>query len=178
MCQLEKTHLKHKQGAPKSLGFSIILISDTRYQEFIENKESTDKTIPLIKKILKENKQSFVSSEVVPDEQKKIQEALKKLLKAKSNIIITSGGTGIANRDITIESISPLFEKDIEGFGELFRHLSYNEIGSAAMLSRASAGIIRNKVIFCLPGSPNAVKLALEKLIIPEAGHIIKMLKK
>jgi len=175
---LEKTHLKHKEGAPKKLNYSILLVSDTRFLEIQENKESTDKSIPMIKKILEQNDQNLVSSKIVPDDKEKIESALKKFLNDKNEVIITTGGTGIAERDITIEVIRPLFEKTLEGFGELFRYLSYKEIGSAAMLSRATAGIINKKIIFCLPGSPNAVKLALKSLIIPESGHIIKMLKK
>lgn len=174
---MEKTHIAHKHGAPKTLKYSILLISDTRFIEQKEKKESTDKTIPLIKKVLEENKQIFISSVIVPDDKDKIKKALLNLIEEKNEVIITTGGTGIAKRDVTIESIKPLFEKLLEGFGELFRYLSFKDIGSAAMLSRASAGIIKSKVIFCLPGSPNAVKLALESLIIPEAGHILKMLK-
>ncbi|MFX0135929.1 MAG: molybdenum cofactor biosynthesis protein B [Candidatus Hodarchaeota archaeon] len=175
---MEKTHLKHKHGTPKILNYSVLIISDSRYSELKEGKESTDKTIPLIKKILEQKKQNFISSQIVPDENVNIKEVLLQLIKGKNDIIITSGGTGISKRDITIETIKPLFEKTLEGFGELFRYLSYKEIGSSAMLSRASAGIINNKIIFCLPGSPNAVKLALENLIIPESGHIMKMIEK
>lgn len=175
---MEKTHLKHKHGAPKILNYSVLIVSDTRFLEVEKGEKSTDKTIPLIKKILEQKKQNFISSQIVPDERVRIKEVLLQLIKEKNDIIITSGGTGISKRDITIETIKPLFEKTLEGFGELFRYLSYKEIGSSAMLSRASAGIINNKVIFCLPGSPNAVKLALENLIIPESGHIIKMIEK
>lgn len=174
---MDKVHLKHKQGAPKKLKYSVLLISDTRFSEFIEGRESTDKSIPLIKEILEQYKQEFISFLIVPDEQEKIREELLNLLKEDNDIIITTGGTGISKRDITIESITPLFEKELEGFGELFRYLSFKEIGPAAMLSRATAGIIDDEVVFCLPGSPNAVKLALENLIIPEAGHLIKMLR-
>jgi len=175
---LEKTHLIHKHGAPKTLNYSVLLISDSRFVEYKEKKESTDKTIPLIKEILEKKKQNFVSFQIVPDDKGNIEKSLLKLLDDKNEVVITSGGTGIAKRDITIEVVKPLFEKTLEGFGELFRYLSFKDIGSAAMLSRASAGIIKGKVVFCLPGSPNAVKLALENLIIPEAGHILKMLKK
>ncbi len=169
--------MKHKKDAQKKLNYSVLIISDTRFQEQVEKKESTDKTIPLIKEILEKHEQNFVSHEIVPDEKSKIKNTLLKLMEDDNEIIITSGGTGIAKRDVTIEVIKPLFEKILEGFGELFRYLSFKEIGSSAMLSRASAGIIGDKAIFCLPGSPNAVKLALEVLIIPEAGHLLKMLK-
>jgi len=96
------------------------------------------------------------------------------MLKAsKVDAIITCGGTGINPSDVTIETLEPILEKELPGFGELFRHLSYQEIGSAAVMTRAVAGVAKGKVIFCLPGSPNAAKLCLEKLILPETGHII-----
>jgi molybdenum cofactor biosynthesis protein B len=93
--------------------------------------------------------------------------------------VILNGGTGIAKRDVTIETIAPLFEKEIVGFGELFRMISYQEdIGSAAMLSRAAAGIYKNKAVFITPGSSGAVKLAMEKLILKELGHVIREIQK
>ena len=96
--------------------------------------------------------------------------------------IIFSGGTGLSPKDITYETIEPHLEKKFDGFGELFRHLSYNEIGTSAMLSRATAGILQHKkhkkVIFLLPGSPNAVSLALQHIIIPELGHILYLINK
>jgi molybdenum cofactor biosynthesis protein B len=87
---------------------------------------------------------------------------------------IFCGGTGITHSDVTIETVTPFMEKTLPGFGEIFRQLSYHEIGSAAVMSRAIAGISEGKSIFCIPGSPNAVRLCLEKLILPEAGHISK----
>jgi molybdenum cofactor biosynthesis protein B len=84
------------------------------------------------------------------------------------------GGTGITSSDVTIEAVTPFLEKILHGFGEIFRRLSYDEIGSSAVLSRAVAGVANGKAIFCIPGSPNAVRLCLEKLILPEAGHIVK----
>ncbi|RJS85086.1 molybdenum cofactor biosynthesis protein MoaB, partial [Candidatus Bathyarchaeota archaeon] len=104
-----------------------------------------------------------------------IQRTVLRMLKSrKIDVIITCGGTGISPSDVTIEAVRPLLEKELEGFGELFRLLSYQEIGSAALLTRAVAGVSKGKVIFCIPGSPNSVKLSLEKLVIPEAAHIIK----
>ena len=99
---------------------------------------------------------------------------VKTLLKdSKITVIVTSGGTGISKRDISTETITPLFDKKIEGFGELFRRFSFEEIGEAAMISRAVAGLVAGKLVFCLPGSKNAVKLALSRLILPGLGHII-----
>ena len=93
-------------------------------------------------------------------------------------MVITTGGTGIARRDVTIEAVKPLLSKEMDGFGELFRFLSYEDVGTRAVLSRALGGSIGDKAIFVLPGSPGAVRLAMKKLIIPEAGHVTKELTK
>jgi len=95
-----------------------------------------------------------------------------------SDVTICNGGTGISPRDITIQTLEPLMTTTVEGFGELFRALSYDEIGSSAMLSRAVAGTVGKDLLFCLPGSPNAVKLAMEKLILPEMGHMLAQVRK
>ncbi len=89
-------------------------------------------------------------------------------------VIITSGGTGVSHRDITVETISPILEKKLDGFGELFRSLSYQEIGTTSIMSRAIAGVVGGKVILCLPGSPEAAKLAMDKVILPEIGHLVR----
>jgi molybdenum cofactor biosynthesis protein B len=109
---------------------------------------------------------------LISDEGRSITEAVKALVN-DVDVVITTGGTGLAPRDVTIEAVQQMLQKDIPGFGELFRLLSYEEIGSSAMLTRASSGIIENTAIFCLPGSPNAVKLAMEALILPELQHIL-----
>jgi molybdenum cofactor biosynthesis protein B len=99
---------------------------------------------------------------------------MKALKSQKTEMIVTSGGTGISPRDVTIEAVQPLLEKEIPGFGELFRTISYNTIGSAALLTRAIAGVTKGKVVFCLPGSPQSISLALEELVLLEACHILK----
>ncbi|NHI94412.1 MAG: MogA/MoaB family molybdenum cofactor biosynthesis protein [Candidatus Lokiarchaeota archaeon] len=170
---------EHKKDTKKKINFSIILISDTRYNEFKEGKASSDKSLGLIQKILEENNHKIIKYIIIPDEISKISAAVNELLANDSiDMIITTGGTGISPRDVTVEAIMPLLDKKIEGFGEIFRYLSYIEIGSAAMLSRAFAGVIKQKIIYCLPGSPNACKLALEKLILKESGHALKMIGK
>ena len=170
---------EHKKNIIKNIKFGLILVSDTRYQEYKENKPSSDKSLPLIEELLKKNDHFLSKNIIVPDEKEKIVEEVNNLVADDSiDIIITTGGTGISPRDVTFEAIHPLLDKEINGFGELFRQLSYSEIGSAAMLSRAFSGVIKKKVIFCLPGSPNACKLALEKLILKEAGHALKMMGK
>jgi molybdenum cofactor biosynthesis protein B len=103
-----------------------------------------------------------------------IKGAIHRALESDADVIITSGGTGLASKDVTIESVTPLFDKEIPGFGELFRFKSIGQIGSSVILSRAAAGLLKGKVIFCVPGSPNAVELALSEIILPETGHLVK----
>ena len=155
-------------------------MSTSRFEEKSSGKETTDKTIPLVKKIMSENPSNLILfSDIVPDSSEYISDILQKLLRDENiNAIIFSGGTGISPKDITYETIEPLLEKKIAGFGELFRYLSYEEIGSSAMLSRAIGGKIKDKAVFVLPGSPNAVKLALNKLILPELRHIVYLINK
>ncbi|MFX1258571.1 MAG: molybdenum cofactor biosynthesis protein B [Promethearchaeota archaeon] len=175
-----KVHEEHKRKAPKNLSIVIIIVSTSRFNEIKENKKSSDKTIPLVKKILEDYENiSLVYSEIIEDSEIQIKETLTKFLEENTiDVLIFSGGTGLSPKDVTYETIKPLLEKELAGFGELFRFLSYEDIGSSAMLSRAIAGTIKNKVIFLIPGSPNAVKLALNKLILPEIGHILYLINK
>ena len=175
-----KVHEEHKSKGLKELKVALVVVSTTRFEELQEGKESTDKTIPLATSILNEYESiSLSSSSIVSDDSTQIKEFLNKLIKIEDlHAILFSGGTGLSPKDITYETIEPMLEKKINGFGELFRALSYQEIGSSAMLSRAIAGKIENKMIFLLPGSPNAVELALKKLIIPELGHLTYIINK
>ncbi|MBR9690865.1 molybdenum cofactor biosynthesis protein MoaB [Candidatus Woesearchaeota archaeon] len=160
-----ETTIKHKKDAPKKAKASIVTVSDTRTLK-------NDKSGALIKKLLEKEGHEIVGRIVVKDHQYEIRSDVMKLAK-DSDVIILNGGTGISKRDVTIEAVRPFFEKELPGFSTLFTLLSAQEIGSAAMLSRATAGIIKNTAVFCIPGSPNAVSLAVKKLIIPEMGHIM-----
>ncbi len=177
-------HEEHKYKAPKKIVFALIVVSTSRYKELKSKKVSSDKTIPLVKKILsKDLSISLELAEIIPDSEVHLNHILVKVMKEDAiDAIIFSGGTGLSLKDITYETIEPHLEKKFNGFGELFRNLSYNEIGSSAMLSRAVAGILKgkkkNKAVFLLPGSPKAVNLALEALIMPEIGHIIYIINK
>lgn len=164
---------EHKQTAPRSVTCKVITVSDTRTVE-------TDKSGQLMISLLKENGHVIGDYVIVKDSREEItREVLRGCIDDRVDIILTNGGTGIAKRDVTIETVQSLFEKEISGFGELFRMLSYTEdIGSAAILSRAIAGVIQNKAIFSTPGSTGAVGLAMNKLILPELGHIVRELKK
>lgn len=173
--ELEETmsSIEHKQNAPKKIKCKVITISDTR------NKE-TDKSGKLIKKFLHEQGHEVIDYEIVKDEKTLIRSAiLKGCEKREVDAVITNGGTGIAKRDVTIEAVESLIEKEIPGFGEIFRMLSYrDDIGSAAILSRAIAGVAMDTAVFSIPGSSGAVSLAMEKLILPELGHVVREIKK
>ncbi|MGQ4875020.1 MAG: MogA/MoaB family molybdenum cofactor biosynthesis protein [Promethearchaeia archaeon] len=173
-------HEEHKKKGPKLVRLALIIVSTSRYKELIEGKPTTDKTIPIVKKLAKEYDSIDLTeySIISDDEDQIVGELYKYIGRADVNAIIFSGGTGLSKKDITIETIEPLFDKKIDGFGELFRYLSYKEIGASAMLSRASAGAIAEKPVFLLPGSPKAVELALQKLIIPELRHIVYIINK
>ncbi|MBF7016437.1 MogA/MoaB family molybdenum cofactor biosynthesis protein [Staphylococcus durrellii] len=153
---------------------AVLTISDTRDYK-------TDKSGQLIKSLLSEENVEVGEEayKIVKDEPQAIKSQIELWLKSDVDVIITTGGTGISPRDITIETVRPLFTKEIEGFGELFRYLSYTEdVGTKALLSRAIAGTVNDKLMFCLPGSSGAVKLALNKLIKPELNHLVHELTK
>jgi molybdenum cofactor biosynthesis protein B len=164
---------EHQKESPGSIGCAVITVSDTRTKD-------TDKSGKLIRDLLLEHGHTISFYKIVKDEGNAIREALEEAIRKPGvQAVILNGGTGIAKRDVTIETIAPLFEKEIVGFGELFRMISYQEdIGSAAMLSRAAAGIYKNKAVFITPGSSGAVKLAMEKLILKELGHVIREIQK
>ena len=158
----------------RDLRCAVLTVSDTRTIE-------TDKGGQTVKALL-ETSNTVVQPEhyrIVKDDKTEIQTQLREWLATDIDVIITTGGTGIAPRDVTIESVSPLLTKEIEGFGELFRYLSYTEdVGTRALLSRAVGGTIGNKLIFCLPGSTGAVKLGMNKLILPELNHLVHEMNK
>ena len=171
---------KHKAGKKRQLKIALFVVSTSRYEELQNQEETSDKTIPLVEDILsKESNISLTFADIVPDSAEHLKSALNSSLKNQElDAIIFSGGTGLSPKDLTYETVKPEFEKIIPGFGELFRSLSYEEIGSAAMLSRAIGGKVQSKAVFLLPGSPNAVKLALQKLILPELGHMSYIINK
>lgn len=166
------THLEHKSAAPVSIGCAIITCSDTRTPE-------TDISGQLIRKLLEGQGHRVIEYQVVKDEpyQIQLQVALGTVNPAVQAIIV-NGGTGIARRDSTFEAVDAMLEKRLDGFGQLFRVLSYQEIGSAAIMTRATAGTNNGRVVFSIPGSEHAVRLAMEKLILPELGHMIQQLTK
>ena len=137
--------------------------------------EHDDESGQLILRTLKRNGHQIMSYCILKNEANSIRKKLNELLAEESlQVIITSGGTGVSHSDVTVETIYPLLEKKLDGFGELFRSLSYREIGSGSIMSQAMAGVAREKVILCLPGSVGAVRLAMEQIILPELGHLVR----
>lgn len=162
---------EHKEKGKRSLGCFVLTVSDTR-------DETTDQSGQLIKTLLAENGHRLLGYRVVKDEPAEIEALLKQTL-ARDDLeaIIVNGGTGISPRDGTYEVIIRLLEKRLDGFGEIFRFLSYQDIGSAAIMSRALAGTTKGKILVSLPGSKGAVDLAMRKLILPELGHMVSQLQ-
>ena len=161
---------EHEKHARTILKVGVITASDSRTPE-------TDESGKLIRTLLEAAGHSVDYYEILPDDREKISAALVNNLENLDAIII-NGGTGITARDGTTEVVKSVIEKELEGFGELFRMLSFQEIGAAAMMSRAVAGVRRGKFVAAIPGSPDACKLAMEKLLIPELGHITYLLSK
>lgn len=161
------SYTEHKCQSFRNVKCAVLTVSDSRSRE-------TDDSGKIISEKLEEQGHLVAYYNIIKDDLEAIQSEVKLLLDDENiQAIIINGGTGISRKDVTIEAVMPYIEKELEGFGELFRFLSYKEIGSSAMMSRALAGKARDKVVICLPGSPNAVKLGLEKLIIPELGHMV-----
>ncbi len=165
----------HKKKAPKSVKAAVLTLSDSKYQD-MQNSKDTDLSGRLIVDSIKE-KNEVVHYKVIPDDADLLVPSIEEMIIAHgAEVIITTGGTGIGPRDITIETLEHLFEKELMGFGEIFRYESYKELGTGAIMSRATAGIYKNTVIVSMPGSPNAVKTGL-KIVVPELGHLVKHLK-
>jgi molybdenum cofactor biosynthesis protein B len=163
---------EHKAQAPQAVRCFVITVSDTRSQE-------TDSGGRAILELLQAAGHSIAGRAIVKDDPDSVRGTIERqLANPDVQVIITTGGTGITTRDSTYEAISGLLEKRLDGFGELFRMISYAEIGSAAMMSRACAGTIGRTALFALPGSTHAVTLAMDKLIVPEIGHVVRELSR
>jgi molybdenum cofactor biosynthesis protein B len=163
---------QHHRDAPAHVSCFVLSISDTRTLD-------TDRSGQAIVETLAENGHVLAGRALLPDEPDQVRTLVREVLTdGKADAVITTGGTGIARRDSTYEALAGIFEREIPGFGELFRALSFEEIGPAAMLSRAAAGVSGGRVIFLLPGSEQAVRLALSRLVIPEIGHIVRELRR
>jgi molybdenum cofactor biosynthesis protein B len=172
---MSETTNKHKAEAPKKLKFGIFICSTSRYGQLNKGEKIQDTSGDIVESSLTKARHDVLFRKVLSDDRTMIAEGLKEVLRRGDvDAVIFCGGTGIAPSDVTIETVTPFLDKTLPGFGEIFRRLSYDQIGSAAILSRAIAGVAKGKTVYCIPGSPNAVQLCLSKLILPEAGHIIK----
>lgn len=162
---------EHKEKAKKGVGCYLVTVSDTR-------DETTDQSGQLIKELLKQETHRLVGYRIVKDEPFQIESLLQETLaRADVEAILVNGGTGISPRDGTYEVVSHLLEKRLDGFGEIFRFLSYQDIGSAAIMTRAVAGVAKGKMLISLPGSRGAVNLAMRRLVLPELGHMVSQLQ-
>ncbi|BCM92798.1 molybdenum cofactor biosynthesis protein B [Abditibacteriota bacterium] len=157
----------HRAEAPDSVRVAVIVVSDTRTLE-------TDKGGLLIEELLEAANHLVASRQIVRDDLEAIKTVASDALSSDAEVVILTGGSGIGPRDVTPEAIHPMLTRELPGFGEVFRVLSFEQIGSATMLSRAFAGVVGRTLVFVLPGSTNAVRLALEKLIVPEIGHLVR----
>lgn len=163
---------EHRAAGPSAIGIYVITVSDTRG-------EAEDRSGKLLAELFGAAGHAVRDRVIVPDDGAAITSAIQAAEKDDAvRAIVLNGGTGIARRDVTVEAVSPLLGKVLPGFGELFRQLSFAEIGSAALLSRALAGTRGRRIVFVLPGSTNAVRLAAEKLILPELPHLVRELDK
>ncbi|OGK98342.1 MAG: molybdenum cofactor biosynthesis protein [Candidatus Rokubacteria bacterium RIFCSPHIGHO2_12_FULL_73_22] len=164
----DSTPREHRAQAPRSIGCFVLTISDTKTPE-------TDSSGGLIKKLLLTAGHQIIGATIVRDEPADVARVVREACADPAvQAVIATGGTGITSRDSTFEAIEALLEKRLPGFGELFRMLSFPEVGAAAMLSRAQMGIHARRIIVSLPGSPNACRLALEKLLLPELPHLVR----
>ncbi|MDT7890151.1 MAG: MogA/MoaB family molybdenum cofactor biosynthesis protein [Desulfurococcales archaeon] len=166
-------HEIHRERGPKSVSVFVLTISTSRYIAMQMGRSYTDESGDLIVSAVERAGHRVVGRLLIGDDRETISRIVGKLLHREDvDVIIATGGTGISKTDTTVEAIRPLLEKEIEGFGEIFRFLSYQKIGPSAILSRALAGIARGKLLVALPGSPDAVKTGLD-LILPEIPHIL-----
>ncbi|MEE8414450.1 MAG: MogA/MoaB family molybdenum cofactor biosynthesis protein [Dehalococcoidales bacterium] len=162
------SYREHQQDSPRSVSCAVLTFSDSRT-------EQDDESGKLICQRLKENGHRVIDYTVLKDDSEAIRQKISELLALDElQVIITNGSTGVSHRDVAVETVSPFLEKKLDGFGELFRYLSYQEIGTASIMSRAIAGLAGGKVIICLPGSPGAVRLAIDSIILPEIGHMVR----
>lgn len=162
------SHIEHRAQSPAVIRCAVLTVSDTRT-------EATDTGGQAIVSLLAAGGHTIVSKAILRDEPAQVRAHVEALVRDEQvQVVITTGGTGISSRDSTYEAVTALLTKRLDGFGELFRMLSFQEIGAAAMLSRACAGVANRRIVICLPGSEHAVRLAMTRLILPELGHLVR----
>jgi len=175
---MSETSKLHKKSSPESATVYVITCSTSKFKQLKAKQQPDDKSGDIIEQLAADAGHRIAGRRLISDSMPMIRKATRDALSNRDvDVVIITGGTGLSSTDVTFEAISPLLDREIPGFGELFRKVSFDEIGSAAMMSRAFAGTIKRRAIFCLPGSPNAVRTAMEKLILPEVGHLIGLAK-
>ncbi len=173
---MSETSKAHKEKAAKKLNFGIFICSTSRYKQIQSGEKNvSDIGGDTLEALLKNAGHNVLFRKIISDDKAMISNSVKEALSMPElDVAVFSGGTGITPTDVTIETVSPFFEKTLPGFGEFFRRISFDRVGSAAVLSRAVAGVAKGKAFFCIPVSPNAVQTAVEMLILPESPHIVK----
>lgn len=172
MAEMQRHEDRHRAGTPASVRCAVLTISDTRTRD-------DDEGGGILKEKLGVAGHDVVVYEILRDEPALIRARLRALIEAGDvDAIVTTGGTGIAARDSTYEAVASILEKRLDGFGELFRFRSWDQVGAAAMLSRAIAGAAGGRIVIALPGSPKAIRLALDELVLPELAHMVKLAKR
>ncbi|WP_069806450.1 MogA/MoaB family molybdenum cofactor biosynthesis protein [Vulcanisaeta thermophila] len=167
----------HKELGPKTANFFIITVSTSRYHAKMEGKPYTDESGDTAEAMVKESGHRVVGRELIKDDIEMIRNLVRSLAsRGDVDVIVLTGGTGLARSDVTIEALRPLFEKEMEGFGDIFRYVSYSKIGTGAIMTRATAGVINGKLVVALPGSPDGVKTGLE-IILQELPHILYIIR-
>ena len=173
-----KPHLKHREHAPKRLRFALFTVSTSRFMAMVRGESLSDESMDAAVNLVRRGGHEVIVSEIINDDITMIREKLI-VMAGREDIdaIVFMGGTGLTSRDVTIEAVRPLLEKEAEGFGELLRFLSYRDIGAAAALTRSTAGVMRGKAVFCIPGSPRAVELFFKEFL-GEIGHMVYLARR
>lgn len=169
-----KPHEDHRAHASHALNFHLITVSSSRFKMMSTGSEYSDESGGLAARLILEAGHKVETRELLPDEKSRIRLAVKDFLDSDAHALVLIGGTGVSPTDVTVETVVPFLEKELTGFGELFRSISYQTIGSAALLTRATAGTAKGKLIVCLPGSPGAVETALRNFL-SEFPHIVSI---
>jgi molybdenum cofactor biosynthesis protein B len=173
-----KAHDSHREAAPKRLGFWVVTVSSSRFAKKEHGRRFSDESGDAAEKLIEKSGHSVEGRELISDDMKMLRSSLDRALGNEGvDVVVYTGGTGVSPRDITVEAVRPRFEKELEGFGELLRSISYAKIGMPAILTRATAGLVQGKVVICLPGSPDAVQTALN-LFMGDLPHVVYIARK
>jgi molybdenum cofactor biosynthesis protein B len=168
-----KPHELHRASAPPHLNFYLVTVSTSRYAGRARGETVEDEAGDVAERRIREAGHRLVGRELIPDDPAMLREALNRALgRGDVDVVIFTGGTGISPRDLTIETLRPFFDKELEGFGEILRQVSFQRIGAAALLTRATAGVVSGRLVLCLPGSPDAVETGLE-VFMGELPHAV-----